>query len=285
VVDEPPLAVVVPAHNEAAVIGRLLSALSDRNESDEVVVVCDGCTDDTASVARSFPGVFVVEQTRGGKPSALNTGDRVARIFPRFYVDADIIVTTGALRAVGSKMVDGVEAGAPRIAVDLAGASWAVRRFYAIWTRLPYATEAVIGSGVIGMTEGGRRRFGDFPDVIGDDEYVRRLFAVEERVRDVHETFVVTAPRRLAPLIRIKTRSRLGILQLDELHGPAPAAAGQSGRSVLLRLVRDPRLWPSLVVFGVVRLVVAVRAHIRLRRGQFSGWARDDSSRVLGIER
>jgi glycosyltransferase involved in cell wall biosynthesis len=278
------LSVVVPAHNEEAVVGRLLAALGDRRDTDEVIVVCDGCTDRTAAVARSFPGVVVIEQPRSGKPAALNSGDRVATVYPRFYVDADISVTASALREVASKMVGGVEAGAPRMVVDLDGASWAVRRFYAIWTRLPYATDALLGSGVIGLTEKGRGRFGEFPDVIGDDEYVRRLFAVEERVRDTRGSFVVTAPRRLLPLVRIKTRSRLGILQLDELQGPADAASGKRGSSVLSGLVREPSLWPSLAVFGAVRLVVAARARSRLDSGRLGGWARDETSRTLGVE-
>ena len=282
---EAALSIVVPAHNEATVIGRLLSALGDRSPGDEVIVVCDGCTDDTAAVAGSFPGVTVIEQPRGGKPAALNTGDRSARLFPRFYVDADIVVTASALREVAAAMVDGVEAGAPRLALDLTGASWPVRGFYDVWRRLPYATHAIIGSGVIGLTERGRRRFDEFPDIIGDDEFVRRLFDVSERVPSTNAAFLVTAPRRLGPLVRIKTRSRLGILQLDRLLGPAPETTGPSGASVLPALLRDPRRWPGLVTFLGVRGVVGCRAHLRMWRGQLDGWARDDTARAVGVGR
>lgn len=92
-------------------------------------------------------------------------------------------------------------------------------------------------------------------------------------------TFVVTPPRRLAPLIRIKTRSRLGIAQLDALEGPAPSEAGDRGSSVLTELVRQPRLWPALAVYIGVRVVVEARVRILARRRAFGGWARDDSSR------
>jgi glycosyltransferase involved in cell wall biosynthesis len=278
---DPALTVVVPAHDEAAVIGRLLTALGPPAPHDTVVVVCDGCTDATADIARRFAGVQVVEQARGGKPAALNAGDQAATGFPRFYVDADIQVGLADLRAVARRMIsEGRAAGAPRMRVDTSSSSWPVRRFYDIWTRLPYATDATLGSGVFGLTEEGRGRFDRFPDVIGDDEYIRRLFALDERVEDPPGTFVVTPPRHLRPLVRIKTRSRLGIAQLDSLQGPAPAEAGDHGSSVLPALARQPRLWPSLAVFVGVRLVVEVRVRVRRRRGAFGGWARDESSRL-----
>jgi glycosyltransferase involved in cell wall biosynthesis len=50
------VSIVVPAHNEAANIRRVLSALLEQKISlahiVEIVVVASGCTDDTANVAR-----------------------------------------------------------------------------------------------------------------------------------------------------------------------------------------------------------------------------------------
>ncbi len=55
IVQSPLGSVVIPAHDEAAVIGRCLDALFTGFEPGEldVVVVCNGCTDDTASAARA----------------------------------------------------------------------------------------------------------------------------------------------------------------------------------------------------------------------------------------
>ena len=50
------ISIVIPAHNEEAVIGRLLRSLSDRKENDEIIVVCDGCSDRTAEIAARSPG-------------------------------------------------------------------------------------------------------------------------------------------------------------------------------------------------------------------------------------
>ena len=47
--------IIIPAHNEAAVIGQTLQGLlRQAGEGDEVIVVCNGCSDDTAGVARRF---------------------------------------------------------------------------------------------------------------------------------------------------------------------------------------------------------------------------------------
>ena len=274
------ISIIIPAHNEEAVIARLLSSLSDRRDNDEVIVVCDGCSDRTAEIARSFARVTVMEQLHSGKPSALNTGDLRATRFPRFFVDADIVVTATALHEVAIRMTEGVEAGAPRCHVNASGSSWAVRKFYEVWTKLPYFNDHMIGSGIVGVSSPGRARFSEFPSVINDDECIRRLFSTEERVGWTASSFTVTAPAGVGPLIRIKTRARLGIMQLNKLQGLAPSRIGPSTRSALIRLLESPRVWPSVAVFLAVRVVVEARAWRLFRRGNFGGWERDETSRV-----
>ena len=48
------ISIVVPAHNEGSIIARTLGQWVGSAGFDEidVVVICNGCTDDTASVAR-----------------------------------------------------------------------------------------------------------------------------------------------------------------------------------------------------------------------------------------
>ena len=87
------ISVVIPAHNEEAVIGRCLQNLLEGAEPDELefVVVGNGCKDATATAARSFgPPVRVIETPVASKSNALNLGDAAAQIFPRAYIDADI---------------------------------------------------------------------------------------------------------------------------------------------------------------------------------------------------
>jgi glycosyltransferase involved in cell wall biosynthesis len=95
--------IVIPAHNEGRVIGRLLDALLSEATEDEmdIVVVCNGCTDDTAQVAGlRGAGVRVVEIPTPSKHVALRAGDEHARGFPRIYVDADVVITTSDVRVL-----------------------------------------------------------------------------------------------------------------------------------------------------------------------------------------
>ncbi len=75
------VSICVPAHNEAANIRRLLTALLEQETRVarlvEVVIVASGCTDDTAALARLVgrgrPGVHVhVQERREGKVAAIN---------------------------------------------------------------------------------------------------------------------------------------------------------------------------------------------------------------------
>ena len=75
----PRTVVLIPAHNEEAVIGGTLNALLPTLGADDfALVVADNCTDQTAEVARRC-GAKVVERqdlTRRGKGFALNAGVR-----------------------------------------------------------------------------------------------------------------------------------------------------------------------------------------------------------------
>lgn len=65
---------LIPAHNEAATIGKVIRCLRQQTEAvDDIIVICDNCTDNTADIAASL-GVRVM-QTAGNthkKAGALN---------------------------------------------------------------------------------------------------------------------------------------------------------------------------------------------------------------------
>jgi glycosyltransferase involved in cell wall biosynthesis len=277
------ISIIIPAHDEGSVIERCLRSILDGAEPGEleIIVVCNGCRDDTAARAGRFGDpVKVLDTSVASKSHALNLGDQVARGFPRFYIDADVEVTLDTIRRVAQSLCSGrLLAAAPRMTVNLQECSWPVRAYYGIWTRLPYCAERMIGSGFYALSEEGRRRFDVFPDIISDDGFVRLQFSPAERdvVEDCH--FVITAPRRLADLISIKTRSQFGKYQL---HAKYPAMIRNDPRSYqpfLAALMRQPRLWPCLVVYCFVLYVVRARSLYRFLRGRDRVWDRDDSSR------
>ena len=146
------ISIVVPAHNESSVIARTLTPWVSEPGADDlkIVVVCNGCTDETAAIARKFgPPVRVIETEVPGKTNALNAGDQASSGYPRIYVDADIVIRVDAIRALARRLERGdVLAVAPTPDIDVTGCSWLVRLYFAIRHRLPSSRQGFGGSGV-----------------------------------------------------------------------------------------------------------------------------------------
>jgi N-acetylglucosaminyldiphosphoundecaprenol N-acetyl-beta-D-mannosaminyltransferase len=276
--------VVVPAHQEAAVIAERLGPLTRGLEGRDVdvVVVANGCTDDTAAVARSLPGVRVVELAEASKIAALDAGDRATTAFPRVYLDADVRLSAEGLIALLEVLdTDRPVVGAPKITFDTSGSSWTVRAFYRIFERLPYTRRGLVGLGVYGLSAKGRSRFGTFPDVTADDLFVQQLFAEDERVT-VDETFEVVVPRTLGALLAVRTRVARGNEELarraSALGLSASSTTSGTTRAIVGLVRHAPRfLIPALVYAGVT---IAARARARRVRPD-TRWERDESSRTL----
>jgi glycosyltransferase involved in cell wall biosynthesis len=285
--------VIIPAHNEEAVIGRLLQGLTTSDPEDkaegkqtndlDIVVVCNGCSDRSASVAREFgEQVRVIETEVASKPLALRLGDEAARSFPRFYVDADIVLELDSVRRVAAVLEAGpCLAAAPRMRVDLVRSPWRVRAYYEILLRLPYHREGMIGSGVYAMSREGRERFDVFPDIISDDGFARLHFSSSERATVESAEFTITPPASLAGVVHVKTRSQKGLLQL---HRKYPELLRNDPRSYSLPLVeilRNPLRWPASLVYLYVILRTKLAAFWMNYRGDLATWERDDTSRSV----
>lgn len=281
----PRLSVVIPAHDEATILAAGLRSLLDSDPAGEleIVVVANGCTDDTAAVAASVSDrIAVVEIAAASKIAALNAGDAAARVFPRAYVDADVTVDAATLLEIADAVgVPGSpHVGAPRLAVDTSGASAAVRAYYRVWALSEYRATGHVGSGVYVLSADGRARFGEFPDVIADDRFVQQLFPVAERFTSDRE-FSVPAPRTFTSLVRRGVRIASGNLQVADAY-PELAAAPASTRfaQLLRRVAVRPALWPAFVVYCVGYTVPRARARALQRRGLIPGWNRDDTTRT-----
>lgn len=282
------ISIIIPAHNEARVIGRCLGALLDEAPPGEleVIVVCNGCRDRTAEVARSFgDAVTVIETDVPSKANALNLGDRAASGFPRIYLDADIVLSLEAIRQTAAALREpGVLTAAPLMNVDVRDRPWSVRAFYQVWLSLPYCREGMVGSGVYALSEEGRRRFEEFPRATADDLFVRLHFAASERRTVTSCTFTITPPRTLGGVIDIKTRAQFGNEELKRLFPHIWRNENARHGQPLLRLALRPLSWPALAVYTFVKFAVRYRAWKRLQRGEISKWERDESSREAAPE-
>ncbi|MFC4371682.1 WecB/TagA/CpsF family glycosyltransferase [Citricoccus nitrophenolicus] len=295
--DFPAGSVIIPAHNESAVIARTLDALEPvlRTGRVEVIVVCNGCTDGTAELAATVPGVQVLDCPAASKTAAMNLGDSHATRWPRVYLDADTVITPTALRRLLENLTGPVLAARPPFRYDDSGATWPVRSYYRARRRLSSTQQALWGAGLFALSETGHARLGEFPDVTADDYYVDQLFSAEEKMIVPAPPVHVRTPRTTASLLKILRRNVRGPAEQRSAGSPRPpavspaTAASPSTSSTaweLARTLRGPQtLMDALSYSG---LAAAPRL-ARLRPGSTraaggpSQWERDDSSRTTGI--
>jgi Glycosyl transferase family 2 len=281
----PRLSLVVPAHNEGALLTATLNrALEGARPGEfDVVIVANGCTDDTVTQARAIPGARVVQIEAASKVAALNAGDEATTVFPRVYLDADVEVDAATLRSLADALraIDEPRVASPRLRVDATASTWAVQQHVRVWEQSAYRRRGHIGSGVYAVNESGRRRWGAFPDVIADDRFVQQSFLPAERITLDSHSFTVRAPRDMAAHIRRATRIEAGnrTLRGDQQRAAAEPAAIRFSR-LLGRVAAQPALWPALPVYLYGYGVPLVRARALLRSGDAVAWSRDASLRT-----
>ena len=275
-VNTPLASVVIPAHNEEAVLARCLRVLLAGSAPGEldVVVVANACTDRTADIAREA-GVRVVETSTPGKANAVRLGDAVCVTFPRIYADADIELECSSARALVGAL-DGSEAlaAAPVPTWNLTGASGAARRVHLVHERLMAPRRALAGVGVYALTEYAHQRVFPLPDVLSDDGLVDRSFATSERLVVSDARVVVRPALTLRSHLRRRIRIRQGNRQLDALG--IPALEDRLRLPSLGRLVLDRSVSPLDAAFY---LGVFVIDQVLARQRLSMAWSTDATSR------
>jgi glycosyltransferase involved in cell wall biosynthesis len=278
--------VVIPAHDEAAVLARGLTSLLQRADPGEfeVIVVANACTDATAEVARK-QGVRVIETSIPGKPNALRLGDKVASTFPRIYLDADVEVTSDSVRELVRTLgLPGVLATSPVPHYDFTGVRRSARRLHRVHALLMADRRGLAGTGAYCLNEAGHARVAPFPDVISDDGYVHRSFAAGERVVTTSASSLVRPAPTFAASLRRRVRVRQGNEELDSMGLPRPE--GRVGLRSLGRLVWSRKIGP-LDAGWYVAFIGADRVQLLWRKARRAdvSWGTDVKSRRVGPSR
>lgn len=106
----PDISVVVPTHNRASMLQRHLDALGRQTyprTSTEWIVVCDGCTDASAEVARQSGADRVIDQAASGPAAARNAGLAAATGALVCFLDDDIIPDARWIQALAADVREG----------------------------------------------------------------------------------------------------------------------------------------------------------------------------------
>ncbi|MFU8776165.1 MAG: glycosyltransferase family 2 protein [Roseovarius sp.] len=271
----PRLSVIIPAHNEAGMIGDCLHAVFASEPvagGAEVIVVANGCQDATVAeaefcraAARDW-ALTVLDLPQGGKPGALNAGEAAARGAVLAYLDADVLVSPPLLRQI-TEALNRAEPGYASGQVVLPAPRTLFSRLYAgFYRQVPFFHHGVPGCGLFAMTRAGRARWGDWPGIISDDTFARLHFTPHER-HAVPARYDWPIVEGFGALVRVRRRQDAGVTEIARQY-PALLVnddARPNGPGWLLRAaIRRP--------LGLVAYI-AVAVAVRLRQGG-SDWAR-----------
>ena len=287
--DQTAFTVIIPAHNEAAVIARCLKTLLADAPDDgtmQIIVAANGCTDDTVALARqAAPEAIVLDLPVGSKTAAMNAANREALHFPRIYLDADVQCGYGPLAATAEALRQpGVLAAAPALRMDLSRSNWLARAYYRVWLTQPYVKRAMVGSGCFGLSEAAYAQIGDFPPITGDDIWVHSRFAESERRSVTHDSagrpvhFLVSPPRRAIDQIRVETRRRLGNEQVLRDY-PSPHYSGSNKPGDLRDALRDGASVIDVAIYLAIKTIVRLRVQRAKRKQKDIVWERDLAAR------
>lgn len=134
--------IIIPAHNEAEVIGRALFSLKEQDypkEYYDIYVMADSCTDSTAHIAKMSGAYILTRSTEGNRNKGTALADAFGQILSRdkdfdFFVvlDADNIADSRFLAEVNLSIREGASVVQGYVDTLTVNQSW-VSNAHALW--------------------------------------------------------------------------------------------------------------------------------------------------------
>lgn len=273
------LTVVIPAYNEeSCIINTLKNYDFEFNIEIQVIVVANGCVDNTANVVKEkFNRFQVVELFEGSKIAAINKGLSEARYDHILIQDADVLIDRSSILEL-LKFIESEEYlyASPIAKVTVKGGVL-IKSYYKFLKKTPAFAKGMVNSGAYLLSKHAVKKLGKFPRVIADDGYVKGTLG-PENLRNICGCYsFVKSPEDIWSLIKIKTRSKLGNIELAK-HKQSPSR-GENHFKALLRIAISQRVIFSFLVYCLVTGLTFCRAKYQVNKGKELAWERDESTR------
>ena len=279
----PSLTIGIPACNEEATIDHLLGQVMSQTApyQRQVIVVSDGSTDRTSEIVSSYPEVrLVVNETRSGKPTALNEVFRLAENEIIVLIDGDVALGDGAIpRVVHAFRQPRMAAASARLVPAVANGSFMNNLGAAKWQawhecrrRQAKRSDFVYPAGALLAVRREYVRDFTFPlNAVNDDAYLSSVLYRQGFQIGYCPTAEVSAvsPQKIRDLVLQNVRTRVGRRQYRAF--PEHLDWERRWRRQLSRLVgkQGHRTSASayLAVDLLCRMIAAAGASVKLPSG------------------
>lgn len=266
-----PLRVVIPAHNEEAVIGRLLDDLEEQtHEEYSVWVIADRCTDRTIDLVAGRAAFDERREGPDGKGAALawhldrhplEAGEALVVLDADNRIPAELLARfAGELEAGGSVLqayLDVSNPDASALTTAAALSYWASNRMVQL-ARRNLGWSADLGGTGMCLTGEALTAVGSFgTSSTEDQELVARLVLAGYRVEWLHDVRIRDEkPASLGVAIRQRTRWAGGKQKVARRYGPALVRLSIKDRSfgpfdLAVRLTQPGRTFLALLTGGL----------------------------------
>jgi len=277
--------IIIPAYNEETLITKtLITLLQDNNlHNIELLVICNGCSDQTFSKTQSFINenslslknkkidFLLFETSKASKTNALNIGINNSHGLIKVFIDADIQICGKDVNLLISELQNKkLKAISPRVNFSFDNSSFWVRQYYRVASLSFYNANTRL-SNVIALSEAGIKQITPLPNVIADDEYIRRQFTENERAVSQHCSLIFLCAKKLKDLIQVLTRVERGNVQLNRHYNNGHSEKAKQGY-YKLPILHFP-------TFILIKFIVKIRARIQFAQGRMNQWERDESNR------
>jgi len=269
--------IIIAAYNEENNIAKLLNALgSGKSESFQILVVCNGCTDNTENIVnQDFPAVILEVSKIASKSLAIRHAESLNPGYPRLYLDADISINAEQAEILFQSIDQDKKAlFVPSSKTDTQLSDFFVKKYYEAWYSTDFVKQQGFGCGCYLLNEASRQEFELWPELVSDDGFLREIYSEIIIINKVCVT--VSAPKTLRSLLKIKTRSKYGNMELKKF-----ISNDKNIQKIIKKRPQSTLLSASLhqsLIYYFVNTYAKLAAHWNILTGSFK-WHRDNSNR------